>query len=594
MSNQSFRKVLQYLWDSEPVHNDLDSKIVVLGIEHDPKGATDKATDVASSSPADSGGDTQETSNGIVSNPWPVSFLSDVDSRMWLTYRTGFPLIPKAKQGPSTISIGGILRGSGIDLHGFTSDVGWGCMIRTAQSLLANALMMLELGRNWRRTPGDPCEAEKRIALLFLDEPSAPFSIHKIVAHGEAACGKMPGEWFGPSAAASSIKHLCEQHNGPLRVYSASGSDLFENKLLSVAKGPRKNDSFHPTLILLGVRLGIDKVNEIYYDTLKSFFDCPQSVGIAGGRPSASHYFYGYQGNNLLYLDPHQPRPKLSTTDAGVLQESSIESIHTKRIRLLNLSEMDPSMLVGFLVKNEDDFKDWKQRMTDPANKYNIINFFSSEPQILRRTSLSATNDDEFIDVGLEDGLDTGCILSDECETTSEADINDQAKCEIPKPSKSQFSGEEHICGSYVSVDRKDSIDLRSHSYSKAPLVDTNSTSSRSFSPGVIVGPDNDDQSLGNTISSSSRPDEEEPVMIGSYISNADGEEWEEMIGSLRATTMRSVSYSNGHGKSGLGRTSQSSDADVDADAESDNSDDDHSANYSHDEFGIGAGNIEI
>lgn len=591
MSNQSFRKVLQYLWDSEPTNNDLDSKIVVLGIEHDPKGATDKA-DVANLGSGDAPSETtQDAANGIVSNPWPASFLSDVDSRMWLTYRTGFPLIPKAKQGPSTISIGGILRGSGIDLHGFTSDVGWGCMIRTAQSLLANALMMLELGRNWRRTPGDPCEAEKRIALLFLDEPSAPFSIHKIVAHGEAACGKMPGEWFGPSAAASSIKHLCEQHNGPLRVYSASGSDVFENKLMSVARGSGKNGSFHPTLILLGVRLGIDKVNEIYYDPLKNFFDSPQSVGIAGGRPSASHYFYGYQGNNLLYLDPHQPRPKLATTESGVLQESSIGSIHTKRIRMLNLSEMDPSMLVGFLVKNEDDFKDWKMRMTDPANKYNIINFFSSEPQIMRRTSLSATNDDEFIDVGLEDGLDTGCVISDECETTSEVDINLPAKHAIPTSKKPQYSGDEQMCGSYVSVDRKGSMDSPSHSHPRAPMAGSNSTSSRSFSPGVMIGADNDDQSLSNTISHSSRPDEEEPVMIGSYISNADGEEWEEMIGSLRATTMRSVSYSNGHGKPELGRTSQSSDPDGD---ESDNSDDDHSANYSHEEFGIGAGNIEI
>ncbi|KAJ7442939.1 peptidase family C54-domain-containing protein [Mycena galericulata] len=35
----------------------------------------------------------------------------------------------------------------------------------------------------------------------------------------------------------------------------------------------------------------------------------PQSVGIAGGRPSSSYYFVGVQGDGLFYLDPHHSRP---------------------------------------------------------------------------------------------------------------------------------------------------------------------------------------------------------------------------------------------------------------------------------------------
>jgi cysteine protease ATG4 len=42
---------------------------------------------------------------------------------------------------------------------------------------------------------------------LFADDPSAPFSIHSFVKHGSEACGKHPGEWFGPSAAARCIKY---------------------------------------------------------------------------------------------------------------------------------------------------------------------------------------------------------------------------------------------------------------------------------------------------------------------------------------------------------------------------------------------------
>ena len=40
----------------------------------------------------------------------------------------------------------------------------------------------------------------------------------------------------------------------------------------------------------------------------KALYTLPQSVGIAGGRPSSSYYFVGSQADNLFYLDPHHTR----------------------------------------------------------------------------------------------------------------------------------------------------------------------------------------------------------------------------------------------------------------------------------------------
>ena len=76
-------------------------------------------------------------------------------------------------------------------------------------------------------------------------------------------------------------------------------------------------------LILVGLRLGLDGVNPIYHESIQvgralrcvvlssrqALFTFPQSVGIAGGRPSSSYYFVASQANSLFYLDPHFTRP---------------------------------------------------------------------------------------------------------------------------------------------------------------------------------------------------------------------------------------------------------------------------------------------
>jgi hypothetical protein len=102
-------------------------------------------------------------------------------------------------------------------------------------------------------------------------------------------------------------------------VYSASHSPTQSPR-------PRKLSTWgdRAVVVLIGIRLGIEGVNPIYYETIKvcdslrlfsrltsimkALYTFPQSVGIAGGRPSSSYYFVGSQADNLFYLDPHHTR----------------------------------------------------------------------------------------------------------------------------------------------------------------------------------------------------------------------------------------------------------------------------------------------
>ncbi|XP_050781219.1 cysteine protease ATG4D isoform X1 [Gopherus flavomarginatus] len=169
-------------------------------------------------------------------------FQKDFASRIWLTYRREF------QQLEGTM---------------WTTDCGWGCMLRSGQMILAQGLLMHFLGRNWTwpdalfttslvemdamkpispARPGsaglqqlpalavdrgrDPWgiwaplrplslqELEKEhshrtIVSWFADHPRAPFGIHRLVELGRSS-GKKAGDWYGPSIAAHIVRKAVE------------------------------------------------------------------------------------------------------------------------------------------------------------------------------------------------------------------------------------------------------------------------------------------------------------------------------------------------------------------------------------------------
>ncbi|KAJ7494901.1 peptidase family C54-domain-containing protein [Mycena latifolia] len=200
----------------------------------------------------------------------------------------------------------------------------------------------------------DPGPWPARLLSWFLDAPAAPFSVHRMALAGKAA-GKDVGMWFGPSAAAGAIRTLVDAFPAcGLGVSVATDGTLYQTEVFAASHSPAARAALHhstgpasshghghgharspgssahghghassghhakpetkawgdrPVLLLLGIRLGLDGVNPVYHETIKLLYTFPQSVGIAGGRPSSSYYFIGVQGDGLFYLDPHHSRP---------------------------------------------------------------------------------------------------------------------------------------------------------------------------------------------------------------------------------------------------------------------------------------------
>ena len=139
-------------------------------------------------------------------------------------------------------------------------------------------------------------EEERKLLNVFADDPRAPFSLHRFIDHGASHCGKHPGEWFGPSATASCIEYvlyrgcfirlccraLSQQYPAcGLSVYvTGDGADIYQDRLFKLARNSA--GGFRPVLILIGIRLGIERVTPVYWDALTTSLKLRQSIGIAG------------------------------------------------------------------------------------------------------------------------------------------------------------------------------------------------------------------------------------------------------------------------------------------------------------------------
>ncbi|CAG8508041.1 4408_t:CDS:10 [Acaulospora colombiana] len=276
-----------------------------------------------------------------------MDFILDFQSRIYCCYRKEFPPIE-----PS--------------FH--TTDTGWGCMHRTGQSLLAQGFLWVLLGRDWRlhNTQMDSDRLiYRKILRWFMDGPMPEqyYSIHNIARVGTSLDKKI-GDWFGPAIVAHALKKLSLVHKEcPLVIYVPTDNTIYKNDIFGISDPENlfiDQRQWKPVLILLSVRLGTDRFNTNYSENLKKLFKLTQFLGIAGGRPGRSLYFVAVQDDELYYLDPHFVRPAINLNQ---LMEFPVEDYHSTIVRAMSVSEMDPSMLLGFLCQSPHDLDNLCERI---------------------------------------------------------------------------------------------------------------------------------------------------------------------------------------------------------------------------------------
>ena len=280
------------------------------------------------------------------------------ESLFWWTYRYDFP-----------------------EINCISTDAGWGCMLRSAQMMLSQALRIHFKSRHWKPNLSSPKaqrEDEFVTSLMtwFADFPSrteSVYSLHNMCAAGVAKYEVLPGDWYGPGTACYVIRDLVAMHqqkqSNVFRVHVSSEGTVYSDLVYelmtkdaaaaqekSASQNDGKNDPevtpLHPLdpvtnvpeesgpdlknlewdtslLLLIPHRLGKDYFNEKYIKSVAHVFSLPQSVGILGGRPRGARWFYGAyaDGSKVLGKCDRSPR-RVSTTYSSRLQSVGIRKSH--------------------------------------------------------------------------------------------------------------------------------------------------------------------------------------------------------------------------------------------------------------------------
>eukprot|EP00698_Gefionella_okellyi_P010956 TRINITY_DN2871_c0_g1_i1.p1 TRINITY_DN2871_c0_g1~~TRINITY_DN2871_c0_g1_i1.p1 ORF type:complete len:362 (+),score=41.26 TRINITY_DN2871_c0_g1_i1:46-1131(+) len=249
-----------------------------------------------------------------------------------------------------------------IEHSSYTTDSGWGCMLRTGQMMLCQAFF-----RHYFRDEDPRLHEErmKEIITRFLDycSPKCPYSIQNITKFG-LVLDKQPGQWFGPSTICQVLKMLVSITNDSnvFELMVCMDGQLDVALLLQQCKIPVRTNTvsgsaFKAAIVLVIARLGQDAtLNPIYIPGLLSFFRFPQFLGILGGKPNNSYYFFGSQGNDVYYLDPHCPQETVNLSEDDHLMTFRTQ-VPTEKMRM-PMERMDPSMAIAFYIRDEKDLDD--------------------------------------------------------------------------------------------------------------------------------------------------------------------------------------------------------------------------------------------
>ena len=313
----------------------------------------------------------------------------------------------------------------------YTTDCGWGCMIRSSQMILCRGLYKifkynlktnddltkivvpfildnyLNINENKYIGMDNYINKLKSFGKNDIVEIDPPFSIHKICILGEKF-GRTCGEWFSdfelpkiydkinrafnviPNLSIIHFSNLIELKTILDRCFKEDNSNLInenninnyvnnDNNIInenSITIEGKKYIMEKMGLIFVSNRLGIYSITSDYYPSIKNIFSCKECIGFIGGKKNtnSASYFFGYYNNNLLYIDPHR-----NNISVNQLDDNNINSYINKTLYKLKLTSLNAALTVGFLFRNFKEFNDLLSFFRSIQKEKNYCFYYSEQ-----------------------------------------------------------------------------------------------------------------------------------------------------------------------------------------------------------------------
>jgi len=308
----------------------------------------------------------------------------------------------------------------------YTSDCGWGCMLRCSQMILSKGLIEKKIHdyfqkQNTKLKKDFMDEIRKETLCLFNDnylnykdimihpdfknfwklykelvdtnpeynsicEIIPPYSIHILCKMGKCA-----GEYT------SDIKMV--------KLFSKINSDLFNDinillfecgyiskkKLYSYfcEEYTEFDDNYFDTItynnvdyifkkggiVFISFRLGLyNNIDPAYIKVIPKLFEnFHNNLGFISGRKDRAYYFIGIQNDKLIFADPHYNQQTTNNSD------KDYESYYTENLYLLDFKDLSSELTIGIGIFNMSHFKQFLEDLYWFDKNYKDINLISLE-----------------------------------------------------------------------------------------------------------------------------------------------------------------------------------------------------------------------
>ena len=125
-------------------------------------------------------------------------------------------------------------------------------------------------------------------------------------------------------------------------------------------------------ILFISVRHGLYTIDKLHRQTVLNIFDCPNNIGIIGGKNKRAFYFVGKCEDDIIFLDPHFVQNNIDF-EKFIKEGKDRYTFQPNDIYYMNIKELGASFSIGYVFNKGEEFVDFISKYSDVTFEDNQI-----------------------------------------------------------------------------------------------------------------------------------------------------------------------------------------------------------------------------